>query len=34
MKFSLPILLGLLAKRETPQELSHDRYVLQVKQML
>ncbi|PVG00281.1 hypothetical protein CPB86DRAFT_805964 [Serendipita vermifera] len=34
MKFSLPILLGLLAKRETPQELSHDRYVLRVKQML
>ncbi|KAG8760101.1 hypothetical protein FRC14_004087 [Serendipita sp. 396] len=34
MKGFLHLLLGSLSKRETPQELSHDRYIIQVKQML
>lgn len=34
MKPVLPILLAALARREMPQELSHDRYVRSVKEML
>lgn len=34
MRPVLPVLLAALARRETPQELSHDRYIIAVKQML
>jgi hypothetical protein len=34
MKPVIPLLLASLIRRETPQELSHDRYIVLVKQML